>query len=68
MEKYELVVNGMSCKHCVVAVTEAIQSVMGAKEILVSLDEKKASFRLDSSEKLVAVTQEIVAEGYEVVG
>lgn len=37
-------IEGMSCKHCVQAVTEALQKLDGLENIKVSLDNASASF------------------------
>lgn len=37
-------IEGMSCKHCVQAVTEALQKLDGLENIKVSLDNSSASF------------------------
>ena len=39
-QKFE--VNGMTCGHCVMTVTNALKSVAGVQEVDVSLDEKNA--------------------------
>lgn len=61
---HELVVNGMSCQHCVKAVTRAIQALDPQAIVEVNLPASHVSVRtiLDAS----AVKQAITEEGYEV--
>lgn len=37
-------VGGMSCQHCVKSVTQAVQGVMGVKDVKVDLDRGEASY------------------------
>jgi copper chaperone len=60
----ELTITGMTCDHCVNAVTGALKGVPGVDEAVVSLAEKSAKVTgkdLDPA-KLVAAVKE---EGYE---
>lgn len=41
-------VEGMSCEHCVAAVTNALEAVDGVKSAKVSLKKKSATVKLDS--------------------
>ena len=38
MERLELSVQGMTCKHCVMAVEKALQKIPGVQRVLVDLD------------------------------
>lgn len=60
----ELNVTGMTCDHCVRAVTNALKDVPGVAEAIVSLDDKKATVTGDQVDvaKLIAAVEE---EGYE---
>jgi len=49
MEKITLNVEGMSCEHCVKAVTKAVGDLSGTKNVKVDLKAGTASFELDSS-------------------
>jgi copper chaperone len=62
----QLTITGMTCDHCVNAVTGALQGVPGVKEAKVSLDEKSAVVTGDAVDPaaLVAAVEE---EGYEAV-
>jgi copper ion binding protein len=42
MMKTQLNIEGMSCEHCVRAVTEALQGIAGVKKAKVNLKAKKA--------------------------
>lgn len=64
MEK-KLNVEGMSCKHCVMHVTKALEAIEGVVKAEVSLEEKSAVIELDSDvsgEKLVKAVEDA---GYE---
>lgn len=62
----KIFIEGMSCQHCVGAVNEALNSLEGAKDIVVSLEEKCATLNYDGEEaKLKDAIEDI---GFEVVG
>tara|TARA_B100001123_G_C15288914_1_gene1016708 strand:- start:893 stop:1111 length:219 start_codon:yes stop_codon:yes gene_type:complete len=63
-EKIELTVTGMTCEHCVRAVTEAISGVEGVLEAKVDLDSQLASVIGDGID-LPTVVAAITEEGYE---
>ena len=60
--KTTLKVVGMTCNHCVMRVTKALEAVKGVKSAKVSLDEKKADvvFKGDTldSEPLIKAVEE----------
>ena len=60
----ELNITGMTCDHCVNAVTGALKDVDGVTDAVVSLDEKRATVTAESVDiaKLIAAVEE---EGYE---
>lgn len=63
-----ILIEGMSCGHCVQAVTEAIMAVAGVEKVNVNLDEKKAE--VDYQEEKVKVEelyQAIEDVGFEVL-
>jgi len=67
MEKKVLNVKGMSCEHCVKAVTNALAGVSGVTDIVVSLKENTASFSYDSTlASLETIRAAIREEGFEV--
>jgi copper chaperone len=59
----ELSITGMTCDHCVHAVTTAVQDVEGVKAAKVSLEEKSAVVEGDALDaaKIIAAIEE---EGY----
>lgn len=59
-----LSIEGMTCDHCVNAVTTALKDVHGVADATVSLDEKQASVQGDNIDTaaLIAAVEE---EGYE---
>jgi copper chaperone len=64
--KKKILLDGMSCKHCVNHVTEALKEI-GAKDVEVNLDKKLATaeVREDITDKIIKEAIEEV--GYEVV-
>ena len=66
MGKIILDVKGMTCHHCVHAVTMAIQSVDGTDDINVDLQSGKAEFFLEDEDDLEQVKQAIREAGYQV--
>lgn len=60
----ELSVEGMTCEHCVNAVTKALKAVPGVRDARVSLEGKSAQVEADDVdvEALIAAVRE---EGYE---
>ena len=63
-ETVELKVDGMTCDHCVRAVTEAISGVAGVAEARVDLNAGSATLTGEGVD-LEAVVAAIVEEGYE---
>ncbi|MBC7087962.1 heavy-metal-associated domain-containing protein [Soehngenia saccharolytica] len=65
MEKI-ISIEGMSCEHCVKAVTNALKEVEGVEEVKVSLEEKNAVVKGNNldDEKLKGAVEEA---GYDVV-
>ncbi|WP_456408042.1 heavy-metal-associated domain-containing protein [Caldithrix abyssi] len=66
MGKIILEVGGMTCQHCVHAVTMAIESVDGAEDIEVDLQSGKAEFYLEDEDSLEQVKEAIRSAGYTV--
>ncbi|OPY07074.1 MAG: Copper chaperone CopZ [Syntrophaceae bacterium PtaB.Bin095] len=61
-------ISGMSCNHCVMAVTRALNGIEGIRDVLVDLKTGEATF-----EETIPVDPEIIRKriseaGYEVVG
>lgn len=65
MQKLTIAVNGMSCAHCVKAVTDAISALNGTANVAVNLDDKSATFEYDPAKVTVdAVRLAITEEGF----
>lgn len=62
---YELQVEGMSCGHCVSAVTKSIQEVDAAAKVDVDLAQQKV--RVDSTAKLDEIKSAVNEAGYPVL-
>ncbi|HEY5562349.1 MAG TPA: cation transporter [Clostridiaceae bacterium] len=65
--KKKILVEGMSCGHCVNHVTEALKEV-GAKDISVSLEKKSATAEIGDNITDDAIKAAIEDAGYDVVG
>ena len=69
MEQKTLKVEGMSCEHCVKAVTGAISGVSGVTDVAVSLQDGTASFSYDPAlAPLEAIKAAITEEGFAAAG
>ncbi|MFT4246071.1 MAG: cation transporter [Micrococcaceae bacterium] len=65
METYKYDIEGMSCQHCVNAITEEVSEISGVANVKVSLDDK--TLTLDSPEDVITKVKTAVDEaGYEV--
>ena len=60
----ELSITGMTCDHCVHAITNAVQDVPGVKKATVSLDANAATVEGDALD-LAKILAAISEEGYE---
>jgi copper chaperone len=56
-------VTGMTCQHCVSAVTKALQGVTGVESAEVSLEDKQAVVMGDADSQ--ALVQAVKSEGYD---
>lgn len=64
--KEDITVGGMSCKHCVKAVTEAIKELDGVKKVKVSLEDGLATVEYDDQKvNPDAIKAAIKEAGYE---
>jgi copper ion binding protein len=67
MNKITLKISGMSCNHCVMHVTKALEGLDGVREAKVSLADKNAEVTFDESKADKAKMAEAVKEaGYSV--
>lgn len=60
-------IEGMSCNHCVMAVTKALQSIDGIENIKVSLEKGEAQFDEKKSVDPAVITAKIKKAGFDVV-
>jgi copper chaperone len=68
METKTLKIEGMSCGHCVKAVTDALSAINGVADVNVSLEEGTASFSHDPVlAPLEKIKAAIIEEEFEVV-
>ena len=67
MENVTIKVEGMSCEHCVRAVSNAITGIAGTANVKVELKSKTASFSYDPARTgLEAIKSAIAEEGFTV--
>lgn len=59
-------VQGMSCGHCVQAVTKALQEVPGVENVQVSLEKAEAAFEASAEVDMQAVKKAVEDAGYTV--
>jgi copper chaperone len=68
MKHVVLNVEGMSCSHCVKAVTDAVTALDGVAGVNVSLEEKTAAVDYDAEKvSLESIREAIEDQGYDVV-
>ena len=60
-------VSGMTCSHCVRAVTEEVGEVAAVRDVTVDLDTGKVTVSTDGDLDDAAVREAVVEAGYEVV-
>ena len=58
-------INGMSCQHCVMAVTKALKSIDGIDNVTVDFEKGTATFEEHGSVDRETIRQNIEAAGYE---
>lgn len=62
-----LKIKGMSCQHCVMAVTKALKEIDGLQDITVDLEKGEASFNETRSVDKAVIKDRIKKAGYEVL-
>ncbi|KAF0222711.1 MAG: copZ [Erysipelotrichaceae bacterium] len=68
MKSETLNVNGMSCAHCVHAITASVTSLKGVQDVNVDLSAKTVRIEYDAEELSIdSIKLAIVEAGYEVV-
>jgi len=60
-------IKGMSCNHCVMSVTEALNEIDGVKDIKVNLAKGEATFDEAMPVDMNTIREKIKKAGYEVV-
>lgn len=60
-------INGMSCNHCAMAVTRALNEIDGIKDVKVDLSKGEATFEKERPVDMNTVREKIKKAGYEVV-
>lgn len=60
-------IQGMTCEHCVRAVTNALSGVEGVTNVRVSLEKNEAVFDTSSQVDMEKIKKAVEEEGYKVV-
>ena len=60
-------IKGMTCGHCVAAVTKALEGMDGIADVSVDLEKGQAEFREAGPVDMSKVAESIAEAGYEVV-
>lgn len=60
-------IKGMTCNHCVMAVTKALSEIEGIQEVNVDLSKGEATFEETQPVDMDIVREEIKKAGYEVL-
>jgi copper chaperone len=60
-------IKGMSCQHCVMAVTKALASIEGIGDIRVDLGKGEATFSEKNPVERTLIREKIAKAGFEVV-
>lgn len=69
MEKSIIKVDGMSCDHCVKAITKAVSALPGIGSVTVDLDTGTVTVEHDPAQSpLDNIKYEIEDQGYDIVG
>jgi copper chaperone len=58
-------IKGMSCNHCVMAVTKALNQIDGLSDVQVDLEKGEATFDHGAPVDMAQVKQEIEKAGYQ---
>ncbi len=60
-------IKGMSCQHCVMAVTKALKEIEGLQDVTVDLEKGQAAFNETKPVDKTLIKDKIKKAGYEVV-
>ena len=66
MEKIKI--EGMSCQHCVMSVTKALESIPGVKSLKVDLVKGEATFENTRNVPMANIRKAVEDAGYKVIG
>jgi copper chaperone len=61
-----IIIKGMSCAHCVAAVTRAMQGIPGVEEVSVDLKTGRLTFKETAPVDMDLVRERIREAGYEI--
>lgn len=64
---HKITIEGMSCQHCVRAVTDALKAIDGITDVEVSLENKEAAFQAPDNQDIEQVKKAVSDAGYKVV-
>jgi copper chaperone len=68
MERIVMKVGGMSCQHCVKAITETLDALPGVNEVQVSLESNTVAFTWqDGGTSMEEIVTAIEDQGYDVL-
>lgn len=59
-------IKGMSCNHCVMAVTKALNGIEGIRDVDVNLEKGVATFDETKPVDMAIISEQIKKAGYEV--
>ena len=66
MTQEALIVEGMTCQHCVQTITEALGEIAGTNKVAVDLDKKEVQVDYNEEEtNLQEISDKIVEVGFE---
>ncbi len=66
MTQESLIVEGMTCQHCVQTITEALEKIAGTNKVAVDLDKKEVQIDYNEEEtNLQEISDKIVEVGFE---
>jgi copper chaperone len=60
-------IRGMSCQHCVMAVTKALGGIAGIKDVRVDLEKGEATFIEEKPADRALIREKIAKAGFDVV-
>ncbi len=66
MAQETLIVEGMTCQHCVQTVTEGLNKITGTNRVVVDLDKKEVNIDFNEEQtNLKEITDKIIEVGFE---